>query len=239
LIERIPGPFASLYEKATRLAVETYYREVAEEVVSFLDSGRILDLGTGPGLLPMEIAKRAPSLLIDAIDLSPKLIKMAREKASRAGSEDRLRFGVGNAAHVRAEDETYDMVLSTGMLHMLRDPVRVLKECYRVLKPGREAWIYDPARISSQVNVEKWRESLSILERAARLLFKLFVLLHPSRSYDRKEIADLIAETPFKTYWISEERGEIKLRLKKQADPGETTTVSSGQDPGGVALPVQ
>ena len=57
IIERIPAPFASLYEKATRLVREVYYAQVAEEVVSKLKTGRILDLGTGPGYLPIEIVK--------------------------------------------------------------------------------------------------------------------------------------------------------------------------------------
>ena len=55
LIERIPGPFASIYEKATRMVIESYYSQIAEEVVSNLRSGTILDLGTGPGYLPMEL----------------------------------------------------------------------------------------------------------------------------------------------------------------------------------------
>ncbi|MFH1123633.1 MAG: class I SAM-dependent methyltransferase, partial [Pseudomonadota bacterium] len=215
LIERIPGPFASLYEKATRLAIETYYSEVAREVVSFLRAGRILDLGTGPGYLPVEIAKRAPSLKVDGIDLSPSLIRMAQKNASKAGVEDRVRFEVGDASHLKCREEAYDMVISTGMLHMLKDPAKVLKECYRVLRPGREAWIFDPARISSQVNVKKWRASLTVHEKAARLLFRLYARIHPSRTYEREELAALVAETPFNAYWIREYKGEIKLRLKK------------------------
>lgn len=215
LIERIPGPFASLYEKATRLAVETYYSQVAREVVSFLRAGRILDLGTGPGVLPIEIAKRAPSLSVDGIDLSPRLIGMARKNASRACLGGRVRFEIGDAAHIHAGEKAYDMVISTGMLHMLKDPTNILRESHRVLKPGREAWIYDPARISSQLNMKKWRDSLTVQERVALLLFKLYARIHPSRGYEKEELVSIIRESPFKTYWIREDKGEIKLRLKK------------------------
>ncbi len=52
-IERIPGVLASSYEKATNLAIESYYHQVAEEVVSVFKEGTILDLGTGPGNLPV------------------------------------------------------------------------------------------------------------------------------------------------------------------------------------------
>jgi ubiquinone/menaquinone biosynthesis C-methylase UbiE len=215
LIERIPGPFASLYEKATRLAIETYYSEVAREVASFLREGKILDLGTGPGYLPVEIAKRAPSLEVDGIDLSPRLIRMARKNASKAEVGDRVRFAVGDAARLKSGEETYDMVISTGMLHMLKDPGKMLKECYRVLRPGREAWIYDPARVSSQANINKWRASLAFHEKAARLLFKLYARIQPARGYEKEELISIITKSPFKTYWIREDKGEIKLRLKR------------------------
>ena len=114
LIERIPAPLASLYEKATRLVIESYYSEVAEEIVASLKAGTILDLGTGPGYLPIEIVKRSLSIKCDGIDLSRRLIKMAQVNASKAGVEERLNFEVGNAAKLRSEDESYDMVISTG-----------------------------------------------------------------------------------------------------------------------------
>ena len=56
-IERIPGPLASSYEKATRLAIDLYYSKVADEIVSNFQQGLMLDLGTGPGYLPIEILK--------------------------------------------------------------------------------------------------------------------------------------------------------------------------------------
>ena len=42
-IERIPGVLASSYEKATRMVIEAYYGQVAEEIVSNFQSGEILD----------------------------------------------------------------------------------------------------------------------------------------------------------------------------------------------------
>ena len=53
LVERIPGLFVTLYEKAARMAIDTYYVPVANEVVANLKDGDILDLGTGPGYLPI------------------------------------------------------------------------------------------------------------------------------------------------------------------------------------------
>lgn len=215
LIERIPAPLASLYEKATRLVIESYYSRVAEEIVSSFEEGALLDLGTGPGYLPIEILKRSPLIRCDGIDLSSRLIRMARVHAQKAGVADRLNFEVGNAAELRFEDESYDMVISTGMLHMLKDPVKVLRECYRVLKPGGEAWIYDPARVSSQLDKEKWKASLSVLERLSYLLFKLYLRINPPSTYGREQVEEMIAATKFKEYEIEEEDQEIKVKLRK------------------------
>ena len=139
IIERIPGPFASLYEKATQMVITSYYGPVAEEIVTSLKAGTILDLGTGPGYLPIEIVKRSPSIRVIGIDLTRKLINTAKRNALKNGVADRLHFEVGNASRLRFENNYCDMVISTGMLHSLKDPVRVLRECYRVLKQGGEA----------------------------------------------------------------------------------------------------
>jgi len=215
IIERVPDFLGSIYEKATRLVVDSYYAQVAEEVVSNLRAGTVLDLGTGPGYLPIEIVKRSPAIRIDGIDLGHKLIRMARGNALKEGVAGRLNFEVGNAARLRFEDASYDMVISTGMLHMLKDPIKVLRECYRVLKHGGEAWIYDPAQVSSLIDERRWKDSLSFQEKVICKLFTLYARINPPQSYNRKQITAMIAATNFKEFWIEEEDNELKVKLRK------------------------
>lgn len=218
-IERIPGPLASLYEKASRLAIKSYYGQVAEEILCTLHQGLLLDLGTGPGYLPIELAKRAPALRIIGIDLSRPLIRIARANALRAGCAARLHFEVGNAANLRFRSESFDGVVSTGMLHALRDPASVLRECWRVLKPGQEAWIYDPARVSSQIDKGKWKASFSSLERLMYIALSIYVRLDPPQTVTKSDALRMIRSTPFKDFRIVEKDGELELRLKKDPSP--------------------
>ena len=197
------------------MVMETYYDPVAEEVVSTLREGTILDLGTGPGYLPIEIAKKSQLIRIDGIDLGRKLIAMARANAIKAGVSDRVTFETGNAGDLRFEDGSYDMVLSTGMLHMLNDPVGVLRECYRVLKPSGEAWIYDPARVASDIDKKAYSASLSLREKMIFLLFKLYTRFNPPHTYNKEQVSGMIDQTDFKEYWIEKKGKEIRVQLKK------------------------
>jgi ubiquinone/menaquinone biosynthesis C-methylase UbiE len=214
-IERIPGVLASAYEKATRMVIESYYRPVAGEIVANLNEGTILDLGTGPGYLPVEIVKRSPTINVVGVDLSRKLIEIARSNAAKAGLADRLTFQAGNAGRLEFADSSFDMVISTGMLHSLKDPVAVLQEIHRVLKAGREAWIFDPAKVASAVDRKKWKASLNVWERFFLWLFQLFGLHKPIKTYTREQAIALIAKTDFENYRIDTRQNEIRIKLQK------------------------
>ena len=214
---RIPGILASVYDKAAIMVIGSYYSQVADEIVSELKSGTILDLGTGPGYLPIEIVKRAPAIKVDGIDLTRAFITIAQENSIRAGFADKLHFGVMDAAKLRAEDNFYDMVFSSGMIHALTSKrvAKIVKECYRVLKPGGKLWIFDPARVSSEIDRKAWWASLNSREK---LLLKFYALLEPlsqTHYYSEEEIKQIIADTDFEIYRIEERTKEIKIKLRK------------------------
>ena len=206
---------ASSYEKATRLVIEGYYSQVADEIASSFTIGTLLDLGTGPGYLPVEIVKRKPNINIIGIDLSKKLIHMAQANATKAGFSDQLRFEIGNAANLRFDNDVFDMAISTGMLHSLKDPIKVLQEIYRVLKKGGQAWVFDPAKVASDVDRAIWKSSLSLGDKFFLRLFKLLGLHKPIATYRRDEVLPMIETSGFKNYNIEEKDNEIRIKLKK------------------------
>ena len=213
--ERIPGLLASSYEKASRMVIEGYYSQVADEITSNIQQGSLLDLGTGPGYLPVEIVKRAPDINITGVDLSRKLIHMARANAQKAGLSSQLSFEVGNSARLRFGDAVFDMVISTGMLHSLKNPVNVLMEIKRVLKDGGDAWIYDPANVIQYINKTKWKASLNVHERLFLWIFGLLGLLKPIAVYRKSDVIPMIEAAGFKNYAVDERNREIRIKLTK------------------------
>ena len=213
--ERIPGLLATSYEKASRMVIEGYYSQVAGEIVSHIQHGTMLDLGTGPGYLPIQIVKRAPHLKITGVDLSRKLIDMAKINAQKAGLSFQLSFEVGDSARLRFDDEAFDMVISTGMLHSLKNPVNVLAEIYRVLKNGTDAWIYDPANVTQYIDRKKWKASLNLRERFFLRLFGLLGLHKPIATYRRDQVIPILEAAGFKKYQIDERQSEIRIKLTK------------------------
>ena len=213
--EAIPGWAAGIYERAASLAIDSYYGPLAQEIVAELGSGRILDVGTGPGYLPLEIARRGESITIVGIDATQKMIQLACRQAKAQGLAHRLTFLVGNAYSLMFGDNSFDMVISTGALHAWKDPVRALEECYRVLKPGGAAWILDPAQILTARNFALWRRSLNWWGKVVYKIHSWLPRAGPPRRFSLEEVKELLAKTPFVDGAV-ERRDGIAIKLKKR-----------------------
>lgn len=197
------------------MVVERFYQKIADEILSDFKAGLVLDLGTGPGYLPIEIAKRSPKINVVGIDLCKKLIHIARANAAAAGLSSQLSFEIGNAARLRFQEASFDMVISTGMLHSLKDPVKVFREIHRLLKKDARAWILDPASVASLINRKEWWASLSFRDRFFLKLFKALGLHRPIKPYTRNQITPMIRAAGFQRFAIDEAAEEIKIVLEK------------------------
>jgi ubiquinone/menaquinone biosynthesis C-methylase UbiE len=140
LPEGIPFPGTRSYSFFARSRImQAFYKDVALDVAEEVSGGRILDVGTGPGYLPLRISEVLPGSEVIGIDVSEDMIRIARKNAEGKN----VKFLVGDASEMPFEDDSFDLVVSTGSLHHWRNPVNVLNEIYRVLRPGRKALIYD------------------------------------------------------------------------------------------------
>jgi ubiquinone/menaquinone biosynthesis C-methylase UbiE len=138
--EAIPTPGAIIYGATVTRVLRKPEAKIANDIVGKVKGGTILDLGSGPGFLSTEIAAKSPGLQVCGIDLSRQMVKSAERHARGVGN---AQFVFGNAARLPFKDSSIDLAVSTGVFHHLKSPCLVFGECYRVLKTGGEAWIYD------------------------------------------------------------------------------------------------
>jgi ubiquinone/menaquinone biosynthesis C-methylase UbiE len=82
------------------------------------------------------------------------MVRIARGNAGEGLSN--LEFRQENAAELSAEDGSADMVVSSESMHHWRQPVAVLDEFHRVLRPGGRAWIFDGRDDFGEAEQQEW-----------------------------------------------------------------------------------
>jgi ubiquinone/menaquinone biosynthesis C-methylase UbiE len=115
---------------------------------------RILDVGCGTGDLTLRAAERAGSTgQVCGIDPGPEMIETARRKAVR--SHVNVDFRVGVIEHLPYPDDSFDVVLSSLMMHHLPADLKPigLAEIRRVLKPTGRLIIVDMKGVLEQQGV--------------------------------------------------------------------------------------
>ncbi len=96
--------------------------------------GKMLDIGTGPGWIPVHIAHLNHHLEIDAVDPSLEMIEVARQNAEKNNLSSRVNFSLGNALTLPFDDGYFDLVICHSVFHHLQQPVKAFNEIYRVVK---------------------------------------------------------------------------------------------------------
>ena len=95
----------------------------------------LLEIGCGAGAVLGILGKAFPGLKLAGIDLEIKQIQYATQHLRNLGFKD-IDLQVGDASQLPWEDNQFDRIYAIWFLEHLRDPVRVLREAGRVLKPG-------------------------------------------------------------------------------------------------------
>src|SRR5688500_2262540 len=117
--ERRPGFPDSFYERLERFRP--------------LVGARVLDVGTGPGIVALPLAERGAHVI--GTDISEQQINAARALAEARGLGDRCTFEVGAAEQARFADGSFDLITAGQCWHWF-DHARALAEATRLLAPG-------------------------------------------------------------------------------------------------------
>ena len=137
------------YDKGAKCYIMPEYKYFVRKILrKGIREGRVLDIGTGSGLLAVELAKaKGCHFDIVAIDISENMIKRAIENARQAGVENNIKFLVSTAAALPFADKSFDCVMSYASLHHWLEPVAVFNEVERVVKASGGFIIRDNKRV--------------------------------------------------------------------------------------------
>jgi len=119
-----------------RLAATRFVVDAAGEL-----RGPALDVGTGKGLLAIELARRG--LEVVSVDVDDQESDLAGLLAEEAGVMRRIAFHRGDAAQLPYPNESFGCAAMMDVLHHLDEPVPVLLEMARVVRPGGVILIAD------------------------------------------------------------------------------------------------
>jgi SAM-dependent methyltransferase len=137
-----------------------YSRSLSPQLADFagVASGqRVIDVGSGPGILTEELVARLGAANVVAVDPSEPFLAALRERLPEVEAQ------LAPAERIPYGDDTFDAALAQLVVHFMSDPVAGLREMARVTKPGGVI-------AASTWDLAGDRTPLSVLWRAARSL---------------------------------------------------------------------
>lgn len=169
----------------------------ARFVADFLEAhgpcrgGEVLDVGTGPGRIPIALCQADAGARVLAIDLAAAMIERARANVAASGLEGRIRCLASDAKATSFAERSFEAVLSNTIVHHIPDPGPVLGEMARLVAPGGTLFVRDLARPADLAEVDHLVTTYAGAEPpAARALFE--ASLHAALTLD--EVRGLVRD---------------------------------------------
>lgn len=123
-------------------------------------AGHILDLGCGPGDIPIRLAKAFAGCRVTGVDASAPMIRLAERAAQSEGLQDRVTFTCERFERLPGAN-IVDAAVSNSLLHHLPNPLQFWNKLRQLVKPGSPVLVMDLLRPDSP------EEARAIVDRYA------------------------------------------------------------------------
>lgn len=129
---KFAGSIAENYEK---YLTPVFFITPAKDIISRVpeDTGFILELACGTGMVTRMLREKFPSAKITATDINPDMLKIAKEKLE---GKSGIEWAEVNAEEIPYGDNTFDCVICQYGIMFVPDKQKMVSEAFRVLKPG-------------------------------------------------------------------------------------------------------
>ncbi|MDB5341964.1 MAG: Ubiquinone [Schlesneria sp.] len=115
---------------------------------------QILDAGTGTAQIPLELMSRGIDAAVTATDLAEQMLIVAQQNVNAAGFAKSIRLVLADCKQLPDANGAYDVVMSNSIVHHIPEPLQVLAELWRILKPGGLLFIRDLMRPDDQATLD-------------------------------------------------------------------------------------
>ena len=128
------APAYDFMNRAMTMGIDKWWRRVAVKMLAKSSPKTILDIATGTGDLALLLHRELHPEKIVGLDLSEGMLKIAREKAAKAGAD--IEFEQGDSLAMRFEDDSFDAITVAYGVRNFEHLEQGYREMHRVLRPG-------------------------------------------------------------------------------------------------------
>ena len=143
---------ATAYDEADFSEVNQAFVDRLLELAGPMDRACALDLGTGPGDIPIRVARARPGWHIIGLDASEAMLAIARRAGADAGVNDRIAWLLADAKAAPLPEGAFDVVFSNSILHHVADTAAFWAEVKRLAAPGALIFLRDLSRPAAEAD---------------------------------------------------------------------------------------
>jgi len=198
---------AEAYAKMDFSAENQGFVDRFRECFPDISQGEVLDLGCGPGDIPVRFAKAFPGCRVIGIDASRPMIELAERMIVEAGLSDRVTVRCERLQDLAGTNQA-DAVISNSLLHHLPNPLQFWLKLRSCVKPGSPVLVMDLLRPESpeaaQAIVDQYAaEAPDILRRDFyNSLLAAFTEDEVAAQLARMNLTRLLLDVPDDRHWV-------------------------------------